>query len=217
MTRYLNYCIKKYIYENNIKTTPVYIQQEMTISNQTVFELKQMLKQNGLKVTGTKPILIQRLIDAGLVDQSIPMEKQKLKQVIGPYAKMRVVEIKSLLRKYGLKLSGLKDELIARLEESDAITRHIELEKKEADQYVKKRMDELKKKREELMKKREDEPKKEESDAITRKIELEKKAAQYATNFINDFINTHKDKLKKREDAKAKYYQQRYQEFKKDY
>jgi hypothetical protein len=97
------------IYENNIKITPVYIQKKMTTSKQTIAELKQMLKQNGLPVSGKKYELIQRLVIAGLLHPSnLPWEEDT-------YDKMKVVELKALLKQYGLKISGKKPELIQRL------------------------------------------------------------------------------------------------------
>ena len=51
------------IYENDIKITPVYIQKEGTkFETMKVVQLKQMLKQSGLKVSGKKSELIQRLV-----------------------------------------------------------------------------------------------------------------------------------------------------------
>ena len=70
------------IYENNIKISPVYIQKEMTTSKQTVVELKTMLKQAGMKVSGTKPELIQRLVDAGLLNQSVDKPKTWRQRII---------------------------------------------------------------------------------------------------------------------------------------
>jgi hypothetical protein len=66
------------IYENDIKITPVYIQKEETkFEKMKVVELKQMLKQNGLKVSGKKSELIQRLIDAGVYKQ-LPERSQSV-------------------------------------------------------------------------------------------------------------------------------------------
>ena len=104
----------KSIYENDIKITPVYMQQKMPITKQqTVAELKALLKQHKLKVSGKKAELIQRLVDAGLLHPSnLPWEE-------GPYDNMKIVELKALLKQYGLKISGKKSELLARLYKYD--------------------------------------------------------------------------------------------------
>jgi hypothetical protein len=63
--------------ENDEKITPVYIQKEETKFEQMkVDELKQLLKQNGLKVSGKKSELVQRLVDANVYKQE-PVEPKK--------------------------------------------------------------------------------------------------------------------------------------------
>lgn len=111
----------KYIYENDIKTSPVYIQKEMPISKQTVADLKQILKQNKLKVSGKKSELIQRLVDAGLYEQpsSMPVKSKKSSKGVKAYEKMTITELKPILKKYKLSVSGKKADLVSRLYDYD--------------------------------------------------------------------------------------------------
>jgi hypothetical protein len=119
----------KYIYENDIKISPVYIQKEMPISKQTVAQLKQMLKQAGLKVSGNKPELIKRLVDAGASQQPVPMPIKSKKSSTGvrPYEKMTIVELKPILKKYKLSVAGKKGDLVARLYDYDSQRESIEM------------------------------------------------------------------------------------------
>lgn len=104
------------IYENDIKITPVYIQKGMT-TNQTVPQLKALLKSYGLKVSGKKAELIERL-NAYSGDVSVGKTKISRKE-IKPYEKMLVADLKQILKKLKLSLKGKKADLVDRLYDYD--------------------------------------------------------------------------------------------------
>ena len=64
-----------------------------------------MLRSKGLKVSGTKAVLIERL------KSDIPPVETSL---LG-YLSMTVVQLKAFLRSKGLKVSGKKAELVERI------------------------------------------------------------------------------------------------------
>jgi hypothetical protein len=111
------------IYENDIKISPVYIQKEMT-TKQTIPQLKVLLKSYGLKVSGTKAELIERLNahtgNAGMKNIS--------RTEIKPYEKMLVADLKAILKKLKLPVKGLKADLVARLYEYDKSREQQEME-----------------------------------------------------------------------------------------
>lgn len=102
------------IYENDIKTSPVYIQKGMT-TKQTVPQLKALLKSYGLKVSGRKADLIERL-NAYSGDVGI---KKISRKEIKSYEKMLVADLKAILKKLKLNVKGLKSDLVARLYDYD--------------------------------------------------------------------------------------------------
>jgi ATP-dependent DNA helicase PIF1 len=95
--------------------TPSALPDEQILKEHTVLELKQMLRERGLKVSGRKAELIKRLRTirndvsrrASGSPSQIP-DEQILKE-------RTVVELKQMLRERGLKVSGRKAELIERL------------------------------------------------------------------------------------------------------
>ena len=105
------------IYENDIKTSPVYIQKGMTATTkQTVPELKALLKSYGLKVSGRKAELLKRLSNVG----------KKISN-IKPYEKMLVADLKKILNKFKLSVKGLKADLVARLYDYDRSREELEM------------------------------------------------------------------------------------------
>jgi hypothetical protein len=96
------------IYENDIKISPVYIQKGMT-AKQTVPELKALLKSYGLKLSGRKAELIERL----------NLHKKISRKGIKPYETMLVADLKKILKKFKLSVKGLKADLVARLYDYD--------------------------------------------------------------------------------------------------
>jgi hypothetical protein len=90
-----------------------------------VVDLKAVLKNNGFKMTGNKPDLIQRIIDVGLVkevydNKSVGMKyrgrtKKSKVMVDYDYDNMTVAMLKTLLKGYMLKLTGRKKDLVERI------------------------------------------------------------------------------------------------------
>lgn len=86
-------------------------------SSMSIAELKKALQEKGLKVTGKKDDMIARLEEAkggGSSNSNAPSNDSGG----GDYSSMAVGELKALCIKAGLKVSGKKADLIARLEES---------------------------------------------------------------------------------------------------
>ena len=85
----------------------------------TVKELKTKLKSLGLKVGGKKSELKERLaaFDRGELKPAILDAAKAIAE--GDYSKMTVKMLKEELKSKGLKVSGKKDELMARLSNSD--------------------------------------------------------------------------------------------------
>jgi len=102
------------LYENDIKISPVYIQKGMT-TKQTVPQLKALLKSYGLKVSGRKADLIERL---NAYSGDVGTKKISRKE-IKPYEKMLVADLKAILKKLKLKVMGRKVDLVSRLYEYD--------------------------------------------------------------------------------------------------
>eukprot|EP00933_Yihiella_yeosuensis_P061803 TRINITY_DN6465_c0_g1_i1.p1 TRINITY_DN6465_c0_g1~~TRINITY_DN6465_c0_g1_i1.p1 ORF type:complete len:213 (+),score=49.98 TRINITY_DN6465_c0_g1_i1:107-745(+) len=91
-----------------------------------VAELKALLAEKDLPVSGRKADLISRLEQAKGKDLPADGEKaeslSRPKQAEGPrkFDGMKVAELKALLAEKGLAVSGKKAELISRLEQADA-------------------------------------------------------------------------------------------------
>ena len=83
------------------------ISEEQSLKKKTVVELKAILRERGLKVSGRKAELIERLTTLIQFSQVV-LEEHILK-------KNTVVDLKEMLRDRGLKVSGRKAELIERL------------------------------------------------------------------------------------------------------
>ena len=142
--------------ENELKTTPI-IEHTMPkvkksnksyLEQQTVKSLKSILKHHKFPVAGSKPVLIARLIEAGLDNPDV--KKIDLKVTPQVYKKMNTVEktpkadksylekqtvksLKMLLKHYGMLTTGLKPVLVARLNDAGINTPDV----KKSD-YVKK-------------------------------------------------------------------------------
>lgn len=88
-------------------------------SAMSVAELKAACNAKGLKVTGKKEDLIQRLQEADAAPAA-PVTKAESKNSGGSdYSGMAVASLKALCVKAGLKVSGKKEDLIARLQENE--------------------------------------------------------------------------------------------------
>lgn len=85
----------------------------------TVKELKEKLKTIGLKVGGKKTELVERLaaFDRGELRPAVLDTAKAIAD--GDYSKMTVKMLKDELKSKGLKVSGKKDDLVARLSNSD--------------------------------------------------------------------------------------------------
>ncbi|VEU34803.1 unnamed protein product [Pseudo-nitzschia multistriata] len=84
---------------------------EPTLKSRKVVELKQMLRERGLKVSGRKAELIERLVKANGIGETHGHALEK----------RRVFELQCMLRAQGLKVWGTKAELIERLVTSKCI------------------------------------------------------------------------------------------------
>ena len=82
-------------------------------SSMTGAELKNILKEKGLPVSGNKSELIERL--QGDFDDSETEETTEVDEKID-YSNMTVPELKNVLKEKGLPVSGKKSELIKRLQ-----------------------------------------------------------------------------------------------------
>eukprot|EP01091_Cochliopodium_minus_P016709 TRINITY_DN6337_c0_g1_i2.p1 TRINITY_DN6337_c0_g1~~TRINITY_DN6337_c0_g1_i2.p1 ORF type:complete len:109 (-),score=29.43 TRINITY_DN6337_c0_g1_i2:61-387(-) len=74
-----------------------------------VVDLKNLCKERGLKATGSKSELAERLKNPEL---SSNKTKDKIRQ---DYSKMKIDELKNLCRMAGVKVAGNKSELVERL------------------------------------------------------------------------------------------------------
>ena len=81
--------------------------EEQSLKKKTVVELKAILRERGLKVSGRKAELIERLTALRQFSEVV-LQEHILK-------KNTVVDLKAMLRDRGLKVSGRKAELIERL------------------------------------------------------------------------------------------------------
>lgn len=97
----------------------------MSYSDLTVLQLKDLLRERGLKVSGRKAELVDRLESVVDYDKnaSIKNEKEKPSQTsendYNDLSNLTVVQLKDLLREKGLMVSGRKAELVARLQASE--------------------------------------------------------------------------------------------------
>ena len=93
----------------------------MSYSNLTVAQLKDLLRERGLKVSGRKAELVDRLEDVVDYDKNASLKNQNEKPSQtseNKYSNLTVVQLKDLLRERSLKVSGRKAELVARLQAS---------------------------------------------------------------------------------------------------
>jgi len=91
-----------------VPTRPTAALNEDDLKQQTVVELKGMLRDRGLKVSGRKTELIERLFTFHQEFSTTQTTFEELKR-------RTVVELKFMLRKLGRRVSGRKAELIERL------------------------------------------------------------------------------------------------------
>ena len=79
-----------------------------------VQELKELLKNKKLSVSGNKGDLIQRLLDSDIIKSDIPIDVKQ-----DNYKNLKAQELKVLLKNKKLSVSGNKGDLIQRLLDSD--------------------------------------------------------------------------------------------------
>ena len=96
------------IYENDIKITPVYIQKGMT-TKQTIPQLKALLKSYGLKVSGKKAELIERL-NAYSGDVSVGKEYSQKEEMHDEIKKMAIADIEKQIERNNAKIRELEME-----------------------------------------------------------------------------------------------------------
>jgi hypothetical protein len=99
------------------------------LEQQTVVSLKAVLRYHKLPISGSKPALIARLVEAGLDSpegkkqdmKSVPkvkktsVKKPKSEKTYLEY--LPIKDLKAILKKYGMPISGTKSVLVARLVE----------------------------------------------------------------------------------------------------
>lgn len=107
---------------------------EESLGQKVVAELKQLCRERGLRVTGAKSVLIARLLDGDEQEQQqstpqIPLEidqhiidmghgeieRDRLERKRGLLRAMKVAQLQSILKARGQKISGNKESLIIRL------------------------------------------------------------------------------------------------------
>ena len=84
-------------------------------ASMTVAQLKELLKEQGLPVSGKKAELIERLMEASGADEEVVEEAPA--ETSTDYSSMTVAQLKELLKEAGKPVSGKKAELIERLQE----------------------------------------------------------------------------------------------------
>lgn len=111
-----------YIYENNIKTSQQVLEKKgMSLQNYskfTVNDLKVLLRNNGLRVSGRRQELIDRLNEYS-TKTAKKSESAKFDDVY--YSKMTVAILKEKLKALKLPVAGRKSELIQRLMDASNI------------------------------------------------------------------------------------------------
>ena len=92
---------------------------ESKLEDKTVVELKDLLRERGLKVSGKKAELVERLL--GRESPKAVKSPKGRNPGKATLEKKTVVELKEMLREQGLKVSGTKTELIDRLTGKETI------------------------------------------------------------------------------------------------
>ena len=87
------------------------------LESMTVVQLKELLKERGLPMSGKKADLIERLKSKKSPAKRKSARKSAKKSKADGFSAMTVLELKELLREKGLTVSGKKADLVKRLEE----------------------------------------------------------------------------------------------------